>query len=104
MFNDLMHIAFYTEKMDEMVDFYTNKLGGEVISLVRYSTYLNRDDRPKLQEVAKIMPNEIFNIYIKLAPNQFIEFFKADPKMKDHNKTMNEQKGYSHFALTVDDI
>ena len=27
MFSSLMHVAFYTEHFDEMMDFYTNKLG-----------------------------------------------------------------------------
>ena len=103
MFNDGMHIAFYTDKMDEMIDFYTNKLGCKMKTLTRYSVYLNRDDRKVFQDVAKKEPNKIFNTYIELAPNQFIEIFPKIDNQKEHAQ-FNDSLGYSHFALTVDDI
>lgn len=39
MFSSLMHVAFYTEHFDEMMDFYTNKLGLPVKVLTRFSSY-----------------------------------------------------------------
>ena len=53
MFTSLMHIAFFTDRMEEMVDFYTNTLGGILKVLTRYKAYLNRPDRPEMQAVAR---------------------------------------------------
>ncbi len=99
----IMHIAFYTDKMDEMVDFYCNKLGAREKSIVRYGAYIDYDDRPALQKIAKEDPERIFNIYLEIADGQFIELFYASPDQKDYTG-WNEHKGYSHFALLVDDI
>lgn len=102
-FNSVMHIAFYTEQMDEMLDFYINKLGLKQKTIVKYGIYLDRDDRPSLQMIAKKEPERIFNTYVELAPGQFIEIFTANEEQKEHTK-FNAHKGYSHFALLVDDI
>ena len=103
MYASLMHVAFYTDKIDEMIDFYTNKLGGTLKALTRYEIYADRDDRPAMQKVALENPKKIFNAYIELAPLQFIELFPSIKNQKEHTE-FNEHKGYSHFALTVDDI
>lgn len=102
-FNSIMHVAFFTDNMEEMVDFYVNKLGLKKKAVVKYGTYLDRDDRPTMQQIAKIDPERIFNIYIEIAPGQFIELFTADETQKPHTK-WNSHKDYSHFALLVDDI
>lgn len=102
-FNSLMHIAFYTDKMDEMLDFYINKLGLKKKAVIKYGVYIDRDDRPMMQEIAKVDPERIFNIYIEIAPGQFIELFPADESQKPHTE-WNTHKDYSHFALLVDDI
>ena len=101
--NTIMHIAFYTDKLDEMIDFYVNKLGFKYKYDVKYSVYLNRDDKPQMQKAAQMYPERIFNVYIGIANGQFIELFPAFPNQKEHTE-FNEHKGYSHFALTVDDI
>ena len=103
MYTSLMHVAFYTDKIDEMIDFYTNKLGGTLKALTRYEIYADRDDRPAIQKVALKNPKKIFNAYIELAPLQFIELFPSMESQKEHTD-FNEYKGYSHFALTVDNI
>lgn len=41
-FKSLMHIAFYTDQLDQMLDFYVNKLGMTKKSEVNYSIYLDR--------------------------------------------------------------
>ena len=102
-YNSIMHIAFYTDKFDEMIDFYTKKLGGTLKTVVRYDVYASRNDRPAMQKIAKEDPNRIFNAYIELTPLQFIELFPAYEGQKDFTE-FNEHKGYSHFALIVDDI
>lgn len=100
---NIMHIAFYTDKMEEMMDFYTNKIGGKIKSISRYSIYKDRDDRPDMQKIARENPDGIFNCYIELAPNQFIELFPATEGQKEH-PGFGEHKGYFHFALLVEDI
>lgn len=103
-FNDVMHVAFYTDRMDEMLAFYTQKLGCKVQVLTRYSVYLDRDDRPQQQAFAREHPDAIFNAYIELAPGQFIELFPKMDGQVAHDVPWNSELGYSHYALTVDDI
>ena len=102
-YKSIMHVAFFTDQMDNMIDFYVNKLGGKLKTVVKYDVYLNRDDRPAMQAIAKEDPDRIFNVYIELAPLQFIELFVATKEQKPH-PSFNEHKGYSHYALIVDDI
>lgn len=102
-FNDLMHIAVYTENMNEMIEYYVNKLGCTLKTIVRNKIYLGREDRPQMQELAKNDPEGIFNVYIELADGQFIELFPAKVSQKPH-PSRDEYLGYSHFALTVDNI
>lgn len=103
LFTSIMHVSFYTEHFDEMVDFYQNKLGCTVKSLVRYKEYLDRPDRPAYQKLAQEDPEGIFYIYFEIAPGQFIELFQAMPGQKAHRE-WNEDHGYSHFALLTGDI
>lgn len=102
-YKSIMHIAFYTDKMEEMIDFYTKKLGGRLKTVVKYGAYLDRDDRPAMQAIAKKNPDKVFNAYIELAPLEFIELFPATDEQKPA-VGFNEHKGYSHFALLVEDI
>lgn len=99
----MMHIALYTDQMNEMLDFYTKQLGGNLKVLIRYKEYLNRNDRPENQAIAKIDPERIFNVYIELAPMQFLELFPKKEGQKQHTN-FNECLGYSHYSLLVDDI
>lgn len=102
-FQSIMHVAFFTDQMDEMLDFYVNKLGLKKKAVVKYGEYLHRDDRPAMQAVARVDPERIFNVYIEIAPGQFVELFPAGEEQKPHTQ-WNEHKGYSHFALLVEDI
>lgn len=102
-FHSIMHIAFFTKQFDEMMDFYINKMGLELKVLVRYGSYLNRDDCPEMQKIAQKDPKRIFNAYIQIAPGQFIELFPSREDQKPHDE-WNECAGYTHFALVVDDI
>ena len=75
MFRSIMHIAFFTDKMDEMIRFYTEVLGADIKVRTTYRNYLNRDDRPMQQKIAREDPDRIFNVYLQLAEGQFIELF-----------------------------
>ena len=104
LFKNIMHIAFYTDNMNEMLDYYTNKLGATIKVLSRYKIYANRPDRPQFQKIALETPEKIMNVYLELAPGQYVELFpKIDGQTKNDAK-WNEQLGYSHYALTVEDI
>ncbi len=102
-FNAVMHVSFYTNHFDEMIDFYVNKLGLTQKVIVRWKDYADRPDRGMMYEMAKKDPEGIFYTYIEIAPGQFLELFPASPAQKPHRE-WNEDIGYSHFALTVDDI
>ena len=89
--------------MDEMLDFYCNKLGLNQKVVVRYKSYKGMTSRPEKAKLAEENPEGIFNVYIEIADGQFIELFPMKPNQKPHSK-YNEYLGYSHFALLVDDI
>lgn len=101
-FKSVMHVSFYVDDFDKMVDFYVNKLGLKQKILTRYGVY---KDSPKEQfrKLAEERPNDVFLTYIELAPGQFIELFPKSAIQKPHTD-WNEHVGYSHFALLVDDI
>ena len=99
----IMHLAFYTDRMDEMIRFYTEVLPGKVKVLTRYKAYLDRDDRPLQQQIARKDPEAIFNVYVELCPGQFLELF---PKREGQTQDLvsDSHLGYAHFALLTDDI
>lgn len=102
MFNSIMHVSFFTDRLDEMICFYTEVLGGTLKIVTRAKAYL---DRPQsgYHAVALTDPEKVIIVYIEVAPGQFIELF---PKGEGQGPAaaFNENLGYSHFALTVDDI
>lgn len=102
-FNSIMHVSFYTDHLDEMLDFYVNKLGLKQKVVVKWKSYKGRSDRPMMAQQAEENPEGIFYTYVEIAEGQFIELFPANPDQKPH-RGWNEDIGYSHFALTVDDI
>lgn len=102
LFSSLMHVSFYTDQMEAMRDFYVDKLGGTLKIVTRAKAYL---DRPQsgFHKLALEDPEKIIIVYIELAPGQFVELFPKNPGQGEHI-AFNAQLGYSHFALTVDDI
>lgn len=89
--------------MDAMRDFYENKLGLKAKIITRAKAYKGNKSREKYAKIAEEDPNRILIIYIEIAPGAFIELFPATEGQKPHCK-WNDSIGYSHFALTVDDI
>lgn len=102
MFKSLMHISFYTDQMDEMRDFYENKLGLKPKIITKAKAYKGLN-RGYFSEIAETDPEKIIIIYIELAPGQFIEIFPKIDGQEQHD-SFNQRVGYSHFALLVDDI
>ena len=102
-FHSVMHISFYTENLERMLDFYVNKLGARQKVIVRWKEYANRPDRSEMYEKAKSDPEGIFYVYLEITPGQFLELFPSQGNQKPHRE-WNEDLGYSHFALLVDNI
>ncbi|MGM9940592.1 MAG: VOC family protein [Bulleidia sp.] len=103
LFQTIMHVSFYTDHFDEMLDFYVNRLGAQQKVVVRWKSYAGNTNKPAFAKMAEEDPEGIFYTYLELAPGQFIELFPASEAQKPHRK-WNEDVGYSHFALTVNDI
>lgn len=101
-FTSIMHVAFFTDRLDEMRAFYTDVMGGTVKIVTRAKAYLGRN-RGYFSELAETDPEQIIIMYIELAPGQFIELFPKRPG-QGQAAEFNANLGYSHFALTVDDI
>lgn len=103
MFTNIMHVAIFTDQIEEEIKFYTEKLGGILKYKVTYSIYLDRDDRPTQQEIAKKDPNKIFNAYVEIAPGQFLEFFpKNEGQINDVQ--FGSRLGIFHFGLLTENI
>lgn len=102
-FNEIMHLSFYTENMDEMRDFYENKLGLKAKIIMRYEAYKNNKNRKDWAAKAEVDPTGIAYIFIELAPGQYLELFEKKDEQLEH-ELPDTRLGYSHFALMVDDI
>ena len=78
-FNEVMHLSFYTDQLDEMRDFYENKLGLKAKIIMRYEAYKGKSSRGAWAKRAETNPKDIAYIFIELAPGQYLELFpKAD--------------------------
>ena len=102
-FNEVMHLSFYTDQMDEMRDFYENKLGLKAKIIMRYEAYKGQASRGEWAKRAETRPHDIAYIFIELAPGQYLELFPKADGQKEYIQP-NTHLGYSHFALMVDDI
>lgn len=101
-FKSMMHVSFYTENMEAMRDFYENKLGlkPKIVTKAKIYKGLNRG---LYSEIAEVDPERVIIVYIEIAPGQFIELFPKNEGQGPHDE-WNQNLGYSHFALLVDDI
>ena len=101
-FKSVMHVSFFTDQLDVMRDFYENKLGlkAKIVTKAKLYKGLNRG---YYSEVADIDPERVIIVYIEIAPGQFIELFPKNEGQGPHDE-WNQNLGYSHFALLVDDI
>ncbi|OCN06200.1 channel protein [Erysipelotrichaceae bacterium MTC7] len=101
-FNSIMHVTFFTDQMDVMRDFYENKLGLKPKIVTKAKAYANEGSE-LYQQLAKTDPEKVVIVYIEIAPGQFIELFPSFEGQGPHDK-WNQNIGYSHYALLVDDI
>lgn len=101
-FKSIMHVAFFTDQMDVMIDFYENKLGLKPKIITKAKAYAERDNK-LYGDMAKADPEKIIITYIEIAPGQFIELFPKFEGQGPH-ANWNQNVGYSHYALLVDDI
>lgn len=103
LFNSIMHVTFITDDIEAMRDFYVDKLGGELKIVTRAIAYKGRN-HGHWSELAETDPEKILLMYVEVAPNTFIELFPSEEGQAPHPESKVSQKGYSHFALLVDDI
>ena len=79
MIKALAHICILSKDLDRTLDFYCGALG-----LKRHFDFLK--------------DGKLFGFYLQIAPNQFIEFFKADSNAEIRGQRIH------HFCLEVDDL
>ena len=101
-FKSVMHVSFYTDHMDEMRDFYENKLGLKAKIVTKSNLYKGLNIG-YYSQIAETDPEKVIIVYIEIAPGQFIELFPKNEGQEEHDE-WNQRLGYSHFALLVDDI
>ena len=101
-FKSIMHVTFFTEQMHVMRDFYENKLGLKPKIVTKAKAYKNKG-HALYQQIAESDPEKVMIVYIEIAPGQFIELFPSFEGQGPHAK-WNQNIGYSHYALLVDDI
>ena len=82
MIESMMHIAIYATDMRRSSDFYCRVLGGEQVFTVN-----GEDGEPSM-------------MYIRLAPGQYIEMFRA----AQGAEPVKSPVGFTHLCLTVPDI
>ncbi len=102
-FLSLMHISFLCNDFDAMLDFYENTLGLKKKVAVKYGEYVDRDDRPAMQEIGRKEPDRIYYVYFEFCPGQFIELFPKNEDLMDQPE-YGKYNGYNHFSLLVRDI
>ena len=101
LFQSIMHVTFFAEDLKRSIRFY-EKLGGKVKMAVKYKAYLDRPES-SFYKGALERPDDYCIVYVEIAPGQFVELYPKGEGQKEH-ATFNENLGYSHFAVLVDDI
>ena len=79
MIKALAHICLFSKDLERSLDFYCGALG-----LKRHFNFFK--------------DGALFGFYLQIAPGQFVEIFKADPKTEIKSQRIH------HFCLEVDDI
>jgi catechol 2,3-dioxygenase-like lactoylglutathione lyase family enzyme len=103
------HCAYRVSDLDEALKFYVDCLGLKmkfVITNEEAIPIFEKSDNPQIQEMVEFFKDnkeKPWIVYLEIAPNQYIELFTGFVGMK-HCDTPNDQSGYLHLALEVDDI
>ena len=97
----IMHVSFHTDKFEEMIEFYVNKLGFKTKIVTKAKAYKGKNNY--YGELAEIDPEKVIIVYLELVPGQYIELFPKKPNQKE-NEEWNTRLGYSHYSLLVDNI
>ncbi len=97
----IMHVSFYTDNMEEMCDFYENKLGFKMKIKTKAKAYAGKKNY--YGELAEKDPEKVIIVYFEIAPGQFIELFPKRAGQTEHEE-WNTRVGYSHYSILVDDI
>ncbi|WP_338217569.1 VOC family protein [Lacticaseibacillus salsurivasis] len=100
----IMHLAFYTNQLPALRDFYENTLGAKPRTIVRFSAYKGVKNRGDWAKLAETNPNGIVYVFEELAPGQFLELFPVDQPLPKAPTLGDGTSHYSHFSILVDDI
>lgn len=119
-YKKLAHLALITDRFDEMVHFYCDKLGmRKVFSLTFDTVYqfqlealkkpgTTEEERSAIQGYMQKLENirdKVWLTYFEVAPEQFIEIFNVEPPLEDGVHRVGKQtSGYGHMSIQVDDI
>ena len=101
LFQSIMHVTFFAKDLDRSIRFY-EKLGGKVKMAVKYKAYLDRPES-SFYKGALERQEDYCIVYVEIAPGQFVELYPKGERQNEH-AAFNENLGYSHFAVLVDDI
>jgi catechol 2,3-dioxygenase-like lactoylglutathione lyase family enzyme len=108
---NIAHVSYQVADLNKSLEFYEKCLG-----LKRKFALMNSeaiaafqgmgDSNPEYQQYAEYLKahkDDIWLIYLEVAPRQYIELFPVTAEMP-HNVTTMNQTGYLHLSLEVDDI
>src|SRR5258708_8746709 len=105
------HVSYRVSDLGKSLEFYEKGLG-----MKRKFALMNAeaiasfpefgDSHPEYQQYAEYLKahkDDIWLVYLEVAPHQYIELFPGTAEMP-HNETTMSQTGYLHLSFEVDDI
>ena len=116
----IAHLSLYTEHVEEMLDFYCNKLGlkrcftlnmdypyqmalkdSENLDLSEEFRLLRKNEAKQMEDQRDMM----WLTYLKVADGEFIELFRAYQPLESGNVRLGTARlGYSHMSIEVENI
>lgn len=107
----IAHVSYQVSDLNKSLEFYVEYLGfKKKFAMMNYEVLAGLqetgDIKPEYQQYAEYLKahkDEIWIVYLEVAPRQFIELFSGNAEMP-HNVTNMGQTGFMHLSLEVDDI
>ena len=108
------HVSYRVSDLGKSLEFYEKGLGLKrkfalmnaeaAESIASFPEFV--DSNPEYQQYAEYLnahKDDIWLVYLEVAPRQYIELFPGTAEMP-HNETTMSQTGYLHLSFEVDDI
>ena len=73
MFKSLMHVSFFAENLDEITDFYVNKLGAKIKMLIRNRAYADKPNHSFYKRAIE-NPDGICIVYFQIEKQLILSF------------------------------